>query len=65
MSADHDHQSANYCSQCSAECVGVDVVASDDEFLGEVLVSDAQACIVVEESVLRIYHHADSGGDGQ
>ena len=61
MSVDHDRQTANFCSQCGAECGGVDVVTISEDFLAQGVITDETACVAIEESVLRIFHHA--GGD--
>lgn len=59
MSVDHDRQTANYCSQCGSECEGVDVVTIGEDFLAQGLIQDDAACVSIEESVLRIFHHAE------
>lgn len=63
MSADHDRQSANYCQQCSKPCAGIDEITIDDDFLSAVEVTDDDACVVVEGSVLKLITHAD--GDSE
>ena len=62
MSVDHDRQSANYCSQCGRPCDGVDVVTIDEDFLAQGPLSDETACVAIEESVVRVFAHAEDSG---